>query len=240
MYRTNSLSTLALAAVFSLALLLPPPAYATGNWAKTKEGCDVWNFEADPEETFTFSWSGSCQHNRIHGNGTLTTVNTFEEHAGEPITVTTIYKGDMKEGRAHGQGTLTEDGEKRYEGGFHEGKFWGKGKHNLFNGERYEGEFALGTYNGYGIYYYTNGNRYEGNYVDSISQGVGTFFFADGDRYEGDFVDYKREGKGTFFLRNGDRYEGEWKADLALKGTYYFAAGGSLDTYQLPDGSWKQ
>lgn len=101
------------------------------------QSCQVYFPFWEPDDTFTFTWSGDCVDRKATGEGRL--VWEHNESGG-------VYEGRMRSGRLNGQGTMTWANGNRYKGEWREDKPHGKGALTLANGDRFWGQWRDGCY----------------------------------------------------------------------------------------------
>lgn len=180
-----------------------PPAKAQDVFATDANGCQVFDPNPRPQETFT--WSGGCIEGFADGSGVLQW--SLDEKPSTRLEVTLVR------GKAEGPGSSVGANGLRFEGRFSNGERSGKGVMIWPNGDRYEGTWLLGERTGAGMLTRTNGGRYEGDFLNGHWSGKGTFTTSAGARYTGDWVNDKRQGNGTAAWPDGTRYEGPFVDD---------------------------
>lgn len=145
-------------------------AFAEGGWVADREtGCEFWvssdaglvpYFRAmTSDQKRSFTWSGSCNNNKLDGHGSL---KIFEG-----ILVRT-YEGPFVKGHQTGKGVLISHPGKSYQ-------------------ERYEGDFVDGARHGQGKQVWQSGTIYEGEWKDDLRHGKGTTRWPDGKIEQGQY-----------------------------------------------------
>lgn len=215
--------------VFSILIMWSLGALA-GEWiADAKSGCKVWNDNAKPNDSV--SWSGDCSNGIAFGVGVLQWHSNGQFHSQ--------FNGSLLDGKMTGKGVYKWTSGNQYEGDFIDGKVTGKGAYRWTNGDVYEGDFIDGKMTGKGIIKLADGIQYHGDFIDGKRTGKGIIKWMSGNQYEGDFVNGKITGKGVYRWTNGDVYEGAFiDGKKAGKGINRWADGSSyVGNYY--DNEWK-
>ena len=198
------------------ALLAAVPDLSGPIWLTAQnKPCEVWNPNAKPGETLT--WSGGCLDGKASGSGRQVWRGSYGE---------SVYKGEVRAGKTHGRGVMKYANGNRYEGEWRASKRHGRGVHTWSAGSRYEGEWRDGKRSGRGNHTWSDGSRYEGEWRDDKRSGRGVVKYATGNRYEGEWRASKRHGRGIFTWSDGSRYEGDIVDDnLTGRGVYTWSDG---------------
>lgn len=227
-----------LALAFILPTNTPVAEESPSPWLSDSHGCKAYLLDTKPGDSI--QWSGTCQEEKLHGEGALTLTRnntpyyimtaTFTQGKAQGAgtiryTNGNLYEGTLKDSVASGEGTFSCTNGVQYQGQFEQGKLSGKGILRFENGSRYEGEFVDGKTSGKGMTLYANGDRYEGDYLDGKINGTGVHISKDGRRYQGEFVNSQPHGKGLMQLLDG-QYEGEFNhGELTGKGRFTWSNG---------------
>lgn len=126
-------------------------------WARTPNGCRVWNAQPLPKESAT--WDGACEAGVASGKGTLVWRSVYNGKWNEDR-----YSGALERGKTHGQGVLISAVGDRYEGRFKDNMFHGQGTYVEASGGVYHGLFSEGFPDGYGKMVDWNGQVFEGRW----------------------------------------------------------------------------
>ncbi|ODP32843.1 hypothetical protein A9762_03935 [Pandoraea sp. ISTKB] len=201
-------------------------AYAAdGAWVVTNTGCKVWsNDPANPEVTWTATWTGPCKNGIANGQGT-------EEWFRNGVFDQRL-EGTLTNGVRTGTGTYTWASGNRYEGPFVDDARTGKGKFFWTNGDTYEGDFIAGKRTGKGVYVWADGKRYEGDMVDGQITGQGFQLEPNGNTYRGEWQNNTFHGTGIItFASDGSVRAGQFVNGKIFEGTDSKADGTLVATY---------
>jgi hypothetical protein len=111
---------------------------------------------------------------------------------------------------------------------------FGYGEIRYSDGFIYTGEWSSGSFNGYGKTTWASGSSYEGYFVKGVRSGEGVYTFDGGQKDVGVFSNGSL-AKGISYTENYTA-EGTWKNGSAIKVTYKYKNGGTVE-YGFLDGS---
>lgn len=188
---------------------------AGGAFQSSKNGCRIWNPDAQPNESVEFE--GSCEKGYAQGLGIakwfigdrLTEVWEGSFSAGWLAGVAVVssqmgqYIGQYSQGKRSGQGRWFDADGNQYQGEFKNDLADGRGFSRAKSGETYQGDFRHGKRHGYGEYISVSGWRYQGDFLNDLITGVGTMYLSTGEKYIGNFKNGKFHGDGFMYDSQG-------------------------------------
>ena len=127
-----------------------------------------------------------------------------------------LYTGAFQSDLYHGKGILERADRSVYVGSFEEGMFSGIGALAEADGKTYSGKFEKGLQHGYGVQEDPDGVTYAGTWLEGVKSGAGVLDFGD-----------------------GTSFTGEFRAGLAVQGSYDWGNGKITDSYQDENGDWR-
>lgn len=127
----------------------------------------------------------------------------------------------------------------RYTGRFNANSYQGKGVLERVDGSIYVGSFSQGEFFGVGVLVEAQGTTYSGKFEKGTPHGFGVQQDSSGVTYSGMWYEGEKNGMGTLDFGDGTSFTGEFRAGLALQGSYDWGNGKITDSFQDENGQWQ-
>lgn len=149
------------------------------------------------------------------------------------------FTGSFNPDGNYGKGTLLVVNGDRFTGGFQSNLYHGSGVLEMTDGSVYVGKFDSGEFSGIGVLFVPGGATYSGKFEKGVPHGYGVQQNGSGVTYSGMWYQGAKNGLGTLNFGDGTSFTGEFRAGLALRGSYDWGNGKITDSYQDENGDWR-